>query len=104
VVTDVGPDHEDGAFFGMRLAYPNPFSNTTSVSLRLDQERAVRLLVYNVRGQMVRAVTDAKLGAGLQVLTWDGKDSTGSPVGAGIYLYRIDVDGQRVTRKVVKLQ
>ena len=104
VVTDVVLDRESGPFYGLRLASPNPFTNTTTVSLRLDRDRAVRMQVYNVRGQMVRTVVETTLGAGLQVLSWDGKDTTGSQVVAGIYLYRVEVDGQSVTRKVVKMQ
>jgi hypothetical protein len=104
VVTDVVEATEAGSFYGLRLAHPNPFVNTTTVGLRLDRERSVRLQVYNVRGQLVRKVIDTTLGAGLQVLRWDGLDATGRAVTAGIYLYRIEVDGQSVTRKVVKMQ
>jgi flagellar hook assembly protein FlgD len=59
--------------------------------------------VYNVRGQLVRTVVDARLGAGFQVLSWDGKDETGRAAGAGIYIYRIEVDGEGVSRKAVKI-
>lgn len=102
--TDVPFATGDVGFYGLRAAFPNPFTSQTSFAFRLDQERHVDLRVYNVRGQIVRHVVSARLGAGPQVLAWDGVDASGRTVGAGIYVYQLDIDGRGITRKVVKLR
>jgi hypothetical protein len=102
--TDTPLDREENTFFALRAATPNPFTGQTSVSFRLDRERHVRMRVYNVRGELVRTVYDASLGAGPQVLEWDGKAQGGRAVGAGVYFYRIEIDARSVTRKVIKLR
>jgi hypothetical protein len=101
--TDVGFGDFEGAFYGLR-AYPNPFVSETHVAFRLDQARAVRWTIYDVRGSLVRTVVDRKLGAGVQSLGWDGKDGHGRPAGTGLYLYKLEVDGASVTRKLVKME
>ena len=103
-VTEVPEIDATDAFFGLRSAYPNPFTGETRVSLDLDRERHVSLQVFNVRGERVRTVVDATLGAGRRVLSWDGRNEAGVAVGSGLYFYRVTVDDRSVTRKLVRMQ
>jgi len=103
-VTEVPETNETDAFFGLRSASPNPFARETQLSLNLDRERRVSLQIFNVRGERVRTVVDAKLGAGRRVLTWDGRNEAGIAVGSGLYFYRVTVDDRSVTRKLIRMQ
>jgi hypothetical protein len=103
-VTEVPPAAERDGFFGLRDASPNPFRRETQLSLHLDRERRVSLQVFNVRGERVRMVHDAKLGAGRRTLSWDGRNDAGAPVGSGLYFYRVTVDDRSVTRKLIRMQ
>ena len=38
------------------------------------------------------------------MLIWDGRDAQGRPVAAGVYMYRLQVDDQTHTRKMVKIE
>jgi hypothetical protein len=103
-ITDSPEDRSESAFYGLRGTYPNPFAQRTSLSFRLDRERQVSLRIYDVRGQLVRTVKNGKMAAGMQVLEWDGKDRAGQVTGTGVYFYRIEIDGESLTRKVIKMQ
>ena len=91
--------------FALGANYPNPFNPTTTIPLVVPAgARNVDLTLYNVLGQPLRRVWTGPLPAGEHRLTWDGRDAQGRPVAAGVYVYRLQVDGQTRTRKMVKLE
>jgi hypothetical protein len=69
---------------------PNPVRSGATVSFFLAQPLDVRLAVHDPGGRLVRLLHDGPLPAGAHTLDWDGRDSLGRPVGAGIYLLRLD--------------
>jgi len=85
-------------------SYPNPFNPSVVLPLALatDAER-VSLVVYDVLGRRVRQVWQGPLGAGSHRLVWDGRDEAGRDVAAGVYVYRVEVDGQVAAKKTTKL-
>ena len=91
--------------FALGANYPNPFNPTTIIPLVVpDGARNVGLTIYNVLGRPMRRVWNGPLAAGEHRLTWDGRDAQGRPVAAGVYMYRVQVDEQTRTRKMVKLE
>ena len=90
--------------FALGANYPNPFNPATIIPLAVpDRAKNVDLTIYNVLGQPMRRVWAGALAAGEHRLTWDGRDAQGHPVAAGVYVYRVQVDEQSSTRKMVKL-
>jgi flagellar hook assembly protein FlgD len=81
--------------------FPNPFSRQIKLSAEGDgrQDRVVK--IYNIAGALKRTI-DWPASAGDEI-TWNGLDSRGSFVPAGIYLVR--VQGGKTTRcyKIIKL-
>ena len=69
---------------------PNPFSSSTQVPFDLPEEAKVNLKVYDLSGRVVRTVVDDWFPAGKHVASWDGRDSEGKSLAAGIYFYRIE--------------
>ncbi len=91
--------------FALGANYPNPFNPATTIPLVVpDGAKDVNLTIYNVLGQPMRQVWNGPLAAGEHELTWDGGDAQGHPVAAGVYVYRLQVDEQMRTRKMVKLE
>ena len=85
--------------------YPNPFNPATTIPVSVAAGAGdVDLTVYNVLGQPVRRVWTGSLAAGEHRLAWDGRDAAGQPVAAGVYWYRLQVDDQTRTRKMVKIE
>ena len=91
--------------FALGTNYPNPFNPSTTIPLIVPAgARNVDLTIYNVLGQPMRQVWTGPLVAGEYRLTWDGRDAQGRPVATGVYVYRLQVDEQTRTRKMVKLE
>ena len=91
--------------FSLGANYPNPFNPATTIPLVVPAgAKNVDLTIYNILGQPMRQVWTGPLPAGEHQLTWDGRDAQGRPVAAGVYVYRLQVDDQTRTRKMVKLE
>ena len=92
------------AQYRLGASYPNPFNSQMIIPLDLatDEER-VDLALYDVLGHRVRRLWDGPLGAGRHRFVWDGLDATGKGVAAGVYIYKVEVDGQVEAKKTTKL-
>jgi hypothetical protein len=83
---------------------PNPFTRSTTVSYQLAKAGVVNLSVYNVAGQRVRTLVDSPQPAGCHTARWDGNDQCGRAAAAGVYLYQLQADGIRMTKKMTVLR
>ena len=91
--------------FALGANYPNPFNPATTIPLAVPAgAKNVDLTIYNILGQPMRQVWTGPLPAGEYELTWDGRDAQGQPAAAGVYVYRLQVDEQTRTRKMVKIE
>jgi hypothetical protein len=80
---------------------PNPFTSSTRVSFSLPRPGHASLKLYDVSGRLVRTLENADLPAGTYARVWDRKTDRGTVAMAGMYFYRLDVDGQRFGQKVI---
>ncbi|MCB5257295.1 MAG: T9SS type A sorting domain-containing protein, partial [Candidatus Cloacimonetes bacterium] len=80
--------------------FPNPFVQSTSLSVKGAADGVLRMKIYNLRGQLVRTLDATKSGE----YNWDGKDDTGRSVSSGIYFARIRHGGKTAQRKMLKLK
>jgi flagellar hook assembly protein FlgD len=67
----------------------------------LPRPERVRLAVYDIQGRHVRTLANEVLEAGSREFAWDSRDENGAPVGAGIYLIRLETLGFSTRRKIV---
>ncbi len=82
--------------FALHQNYPNPFStgggttlggnSGTAIQFELPVRTQVELRIYNLRGQLVRALTKDDFAAGYHRRFWDGRDDAGVEVGNGVYI------------------
>ena len=85
-------------------SYPNPFNPAVVIPLDLATDAAgVSLTVYDVLGRRVRQLWQGALPAGTHRFMWDGRDEVARDVAAGVYLYRVEVDGRVESKKMMKL-
>ncbi|HPC35626.1 MAG TPA: T9SS type A sorting domain-containing protein [Candidatus Marinimicrobia bacterium] len=87
--------------FKLNQNYPNPFNSSTRIKFSLEKESNVNITIYNLTGQKVRTLVDAKLNLGEYQIAWDGRDDWGMPVSSGIYLYRMKTDNYSELRKMI---
>jgi hypothetical protein len=109
--TTVAPDdyvaNEDlvnTAPFQLAQNYPNPFNPSTTISFSTRKSGTARLAIYNTKGQLVRTLLDTKVDSGNHNIVWNGTDDSGNPVSSGLYLYRLDHDGQSQTLKMLLMK
>ncbi len=84
----------------VRGARPNPFNPETRIELELNRSTRVRIDLYDSRGRHVRTLADTRLGPGLHAIPWSGRDTAGRAVASGVYLYVVELDGERSLGKV----
>ena len=85
-------------------SYPNPFNPAVVIPLDLEtDQKQVSLALYDVLGRRVRQLWDGSLRAGSHRFVWDGRDEAGKGVAAGVYIYKVEVDGQIEAKKTTKL-
>jgi hypothetical protein len=81
--------------------YPNPFNPTTTIEFRVGGwgQSPVRLSVYDVLGREVVLLVSERMDAGTHRVSWDA-----SHLPAGVYFYRLHVNGSVDTRTAVLLK
>jgi hypothetical protein len=84
------------------VVYPNPFIENVTISVSMQEEEPVSLVVYSASGQKVRELGFGRLSAGRHELKWDGTDSQGRPVSRGLYLYQVTGTGKIASGKLLK--
>ncbi|HJU75049.1 MAG TPA: hypothetical protein VJ717_14995 [Gemmatimonadaceae bacterium] len=119
-----GRDASTGSALGQN--YPNPFNPETTIPFSVggapncaDQGRQYRvsLRIYNLLTQLVavpvlqggsagvsggQALENVLLTCGQYTAYWDGKyRNTGREVASGIYIYRLEVNGRALFRKMI---
>jgi hypothetical protein len=85
--------------------YPNPFNPDTRISYRFPEEAKVELSVYNLKGQLVKRLTEEVQCAGEYVADWDGRNGQdGRSVSSGIYLVRLKVGEQVMLKRIMLIK
>ena len=87
--------------FVLGANYPNPFNPATIIPYQLAATAQVRLEVFNALGQRMAVLVDGEQGAGAYQAQWDATDAAGRAAAAGVYLYRLTVDGGTATGRMV---
>ncbi|MBT3254789.1 MAG: T9SS type A sorting domain-containing protein [Candidatus Marinimicrobia bacterium] len=65
--------------------FPNPFNPSTTIRFSLPQNSDFQLAIYDMNGKMIRSYSVSDHPAGWSNFMWDGKNSQGNRVSAGIY-------------------
>lgn len=99
-----GKDGSTPEQFSLAQNYPNPFNPSTNITYTLAKANHVTLVIYNMLGQEMRSLVDAKQAAGSYSIHWNGLDNLGKPASGGVYFYRLKIDNQTVSKKMVLLK
>jgi sugar lactone lactonase YvrE len=87
------------------FAAPNPFNPRTTIHFSMADPGVVDVVIYDVLGRRVRElVRNTHMPAGRQRVEWNGKGELGRGMASGVYLYRIEANGQSMTGRMVLLK
>jgi hypothetical protein len=85
--------------------FPNPSPSHISLAFDLDSAGRAQVQVFDVAGRLVRNLLDASLESGPHKVDWDGRDDAGGLEPAGIYFYRLSLNGKTsATNRAIRLQ
>ena len=84
--------------------YPNPFNPETTIGYQIPEGSQVRLQIYNVLGQHIRTLVDARQEAGSYTVVWDGMDSSSMPASSGVYFYRFQAGEYSLTKSMLLIK
>lgn len=87
--------------FSLEQNYQNPFNPETSISYELRAAGHVNLSIFNLRGERVMTLVNAKQPAGKYSVRWRAKDAAGKSLASGIHWYRLEVAEMTETRKMI---
>ena len=91
VEEDLGP-----FTFALAQNYPNPFNPSTTLMYELRSSSHVALTVFNILGEAVATPVDQVQPAGIHRVSFNG-----SGLSSGVYIYRMNVNGFCLTKRMI---
>jgi len=86
--------------FILHQNYPNPFNPVTKISYELRSATGrpgyVSLKIYDVTGKLVTVLLSQKQNVGYYTIEWDA-----GGFGSGVYIYQLEAEGYRESRRMV---
>lgn len=91
--------------YALSQNFPNPFLRRrapsgqtegipgTRIRFNMPEPGLVSLRIYNLLGEVVASLCEARMPAGSHQVMWDGRDMMGRDAKSGLYLYRLEVQG-----------
>ena len=85
--------------FSLEQNYPNPFSSTSNILFKVNEDAEISLKLFDALGNEIEELVNGKLKAGEYTVPVETAD-----LKAGIYFYRLIVDGKSETKKLAVKQ
>jgi len=84
--------------------YPNPYRFHTTISYAIPKSGTVSLKIYNIKGQLVKAIVNEYKEKGYYTEIWNGRNDNGKKLANGIYFYKIKIEGKSKVKKMLLLR
>lgn len=84
--------------------YPNPFNPQTTIQYDLPERTFVKIILYNVKGQIVKTLIDEQKPPGSHQVIWYGRTDLGDEAPSGIYFFKIITNHYSKTRKLMLIR
>lgn len=79
--------------------YPNPFNPSTKINFEIPQSGLATLKVYDMLGKEVAVLVQEELASGTHSVNFNAAN-----LASGTYLYQLNVNGTRITNKMILLK
>ncbi|MBO8130164.1 MAG: PKD domain-containing protein [Candidatus Marinimicrobia bacterium] len=86
------------------LAYPNPFNSQVNIQIKIPEDLGIKLLVYDINGNLISTLVNRLLPAGTYNVIWDGKNDCGRSITSGVYFVKMISNNLLSTKKVVVIK
>jgi hypothetical protein len=85
----------------LRQPYPNPFNPIATIPFSVGKPQWLNLTIHDPAGRQVVTLLQQPMTAGVNRVTWNGRDANGRQVAAGVYFVRLRTTDELQTRKIV---
>jgi len=85
--------------FALKQNFPNPFNPTTVIPFVIEKDGNVKLTVYDMLGNEVQTLVNSKVNRGRYQIRFDA-----SNMATGVYIYRLETEGQTLSKKMMFLK
>jgi hypothetical protein len=97
-------DNLPTASLALNSIYPNPFRDSTTLSVSLAKAGRLSVQIFNLKGELVSTVADGSAVSGNHYYNWNGRDSLSKACPSGIYFVKVTDGRQSVTQKIILLK
>jgi hypothetical protein len=84
--------------------YPNPFNPETTIEFDLPLPGFVEIIIYDIKGKLVRKLVSEQKQPGNQQVKWDATDENGVRVSNGTYFYNFKSGLYSQTKKMILIK
>ncbi|GAB5409526.1 MAG: hypothetical protein BalsKO_18910 [Balneolaceae bacterium] len=99
VSNEIEVEEEQPIALALDQNYPNPFNPFTTINYAVPVQSKVRLEVFDLVGRKVAELVNGPKSAGLYTINFDA-----SQLASGLYIYRLQVGGKVLTRKMTLIK
>jgi len=85
-------------------SYPNPFSDKSTITIKIAESGQCKLNIYNIKGQRIRTHNIYAKTAGDHAFQWDAKDDKGNQLSGGIYFVVLEKGKYKASSKILYLR
>jgi hypothetical protein len=75
-------------------SFPNPTGDIARIQFVMPEAGTARLTLEDVAGRRIATLLDQPMTAGHHEVIWNGRKTDGQRAAAGIYFYRLLVNGE----------
>jgi hypothetical protein len=96
LLTSISNDEIETSSLIVGQNFPNPFSQTSHITVEIEEQSSLSLTVTNITGQQVIEINKGSVQDGTHTFSID---ATG--LSAGIYFYTVTAGANRITKKMI---
>lgn len=85
----VAEDLSSPGEYGLMRNYPNPFNPVTTIAYNLNVANFIEIEIYDMQGKSISSLVSGFHQPGSYAATWNGTNSVGNSVSAGMYIYQL---------------
>lgn len=85
--------------FNLHNNYPNPFNPSTKIKFDIPEKSQVKISIYNIIGEEINVILRKELDSGTYTITFEASELT-----SGIYLYSLETEKIKITKKMILIK
>ncbi|MCA0387038.1 MAG: T9SS type A sorting domain-containing protein [Bacteroidetes bacterium] len=88
--------------FFLSQNFPNPFNPSTKIQCYIPSAGKVKVRIFDINGRLVEEIFSGEKDQGEYTFSWDGTSST--QVASGVYLFSVQFNNSKLTKKIIYLK